>query len=160
MGKFYLTLFFYLIALFACKPLVRVDMDSYMHNKEYYEGKRVVFTTDLENVVSKYKVYQGKEVEISAPVTYFGRNNFRTWYLVLEKEGKKIRCYEDEYRIYSGRDALFLIRRAKREGKEVTVRGRLTRDGIELNRLTYKEYCVNTNSKPPEMRIPKFGSYF
>jgi len=64
MGKFYLTLFFYLIAFFACKPLVRVDMDSYMHNKEYYEGKRVVFTTDLENIVSKYEEAGLENVDI------------------------------------------------------------------------------------------------
>jgi len=134
-------------------------MDSYLKNQAYYKGKRVIITADLENILERYELYQGKEVELSAPVTYFGKWNFRTWYLILEKNGRKIRCYEDEYRIYAGRDALSLLKFAKSEGSEVTIRGKLKHDGIELNRLIYKDYVVNTNSKPPEFRMPFAGTF-
>ena len=158
MGKYYYLVFYFTLSAFlACAPLIKTDLDSYLQDQAYYKGKQVVITADLENILERYELYQGKEVEFSAPVTYFGKWQFRTWYLMLEKDGKKIRCYENEYRIYPGRDALSLLRIVKSEGGEITVRGKVKPDGIELNRLIYKEYAVNTNSKPPEFRMPFFG---
>jgi len=159
MGKYYyLVLSFTLTAFLGCAPLIKTDLDSYLQNQAYYKGKHVIITADLENILERYELYQGKEVELSAPITYFGKWNFRTWYLILEKDSKKIRCYEDEYRIYPGWDALSLLRFAKNEGGEVTVRGKLKHEGIELNQLIYKDYVVNTNSKPPEFRMPFGGT--
>lgn len=153
MGTYYYLAFSFTLSTFlACAPLIKTDLDSYLRDQTDYKGKQVVITADLENILERYELYQGKEVEISAPVTYFGKWNFRTWYLMLEEDGKKIRCYENEYRVYPGIDALSLLKIAKSEGGEVTVRGKLKPDGIELNRLFYKEYAVDTNSKPPEFR--------
>jgi len=146
-----------LIVFFCCARLVKTDLDDYLQNKSYYKGKHVVITTDFKNILQRYELYKGKEVELTAPVTYFGDRGFRTWYLFLERDGQKIRCYEQDYRLSPGWDAVSLLNFAKSDGGEITVRGRVTQDGIELNRITCKERTVNTNSKPPEYRIPSGG---
>ncbi len=134
------------------QQVIKTDIDTYLQNQAEYMGKRIVFKTDLEDVFKRYAMYQGKEVELTAPLAYFGDRRFWTWHLILEKDGKKIRCYETKYRLYSGRNALYLLSQARSEGGEVTVRGILMKDGIELNRLMYKHYVVNTNIKPHRTR--------
>ena len=160
MRTYDVIIFSFLLALVGCSQLIRVEIDDYIKHKTYYKGKRVIITADLENIVERYNLYQGSEVEVTAAIGYFGNRNYRTWYLILERGGKKLRCYEDGCRLYPGRDALFLVKQAKRERGEVTVRGKLMRDGIELNRLSYKKHTINTNTKPPEIRVPTTGFYF
>ena len=135
------------IVVSGCVHMVKTDMDTYLKNQEEFEGKQVVFTTDLQDLFERYDVYRGKEIELTAPVTYFGNWHFRTWYLILDDGVNEIRAYESEYRIYPDRYAVYLMRAAMRENGSVTVRGRLERKGIELNRLFYKDYAVNTNLK-------------
>ena len=131
----------------GCSHMVKTDMATYLSNQEAFKGKQVVFTTDLKDLVERYEIYRGKEVELTAPFSYFGRWNFWTWYLFLESGGKTIRAYESEYRNYSDRYALLLMRVARNEKGSVTVRGKVERDGIELTRLSYKNFTVNTNYK-------------
>ena len=145
-----LVLVFALIAFLGCAPLVKTDMDCYLQNQEYYKGKYVVFKTDLENILERYELYEGKEVELTAPVTYVGKSGFSRWYLTLEEDGKKISCYENDYRHYPRWEVLYILRKAKNEGGEVTVKGKLRPDGIELNQLIYKKYILNTNYPPNE----------
>ncbi len=135
------------IVVSGCVHMVKTDMDTYLKNQEEFEGKQVVFTTDLQDLFARYDMYRGKEIELTAPVTYFGSWHFRTWYLILDDGGNEIRAYESEYRIYPDRYAVYLMRAAMRENGRVTVRGKLERKGIELNRLFYKDYAVNTNLK-------------
>ena len=150
---------FTLVAFPGCAPLVKTTMDSYLEKPEYYKGKKVVFTTDLDDLLERYELYRNKEVELTAPLAYFGERKFWTWYLILEKNGKKIRCYETRYRVYPGHDALFLLRQARSEGGEVTVRGVPMYDGIELDRLIYKNSVVATNYKPYRYRH-YYGGYY
>jgi hypothetical protein len=135
------------IVVSGCVHMVKTDMDTYLKNQEEFEGKQVVFTTDLQDLFARYDMYRGKEIELTAPVTYFGSWHFRTWYLILEDGENEIRAYESEYRIYPDRYAVYLMRAAMRENGSVTVRGKLERKGIELNRIFYKDYAVNTNLK-------------
>ncbi len=157
--KITIALAFTLVAFPGCAPLVKTTMDSYLKNQEYYKGKRVVFTTDLEDLLERYELYRNKEVELTAPLAYFGKRKFWTWYLILEKNGKKIRCYETRYRLYPGQDALFLLLQARSEGGEVTVRGVPMYGGIELNRIIYKNSVVATNYKPYRYRHYYRGYY-
>ena len=141
----------FLIALFilaGCKHMVRTDIDTYLENRKEYKRKRVVFTTDLEDLLNRYELYQDKEVELSAPVSYFGKEDFSTFYLTLEKDGKQIRAYEDNYKNYVNRDALQLLIWAKSDGGEITVQGKLKENGIELRQLVYNDYVVDTDVRP------------
>jgi len=146
--KINILLAFTLVSFLGCAPLVKTNIDSYLKNQEDYKGKKIVFTAELEDILKRYELYKNKEIELTAPLAYFGERRFWTWYLILEKDGKKIRCYETKYRLYPGRNALLLLSQARSKGGEVTVRGRLKYDGIELDRLIYKGYVVNTNDRP------------
>ena len=132
-----------LVTGLSCRHMVKTDMDTYLSNQEAFEGKQVVFTTDLEDLMERYEIYYGKEVEVTA--SYFGKWQFWTWYLILESGGNTIRAYESEYRNYADRYALYLLLVARSEKGSVTVRGKLERNGIELSRLFYKDLVVNTN---------------
>lgn len=134
--------------LSGCTPLIKTDMDTYLENQEKFKGKQVVFKTDLQDLFERYDQYRGKEIELTSPVSYFGSRNFWTWHLILDNGINKIRAYESEYRLYPDRYALFLLRVARSEKGNVTIRGKLERNGIELNRLFYKDFAVNTNIKP------------
>lgn len=137
-----------LVLISACSHLIKTDMDSYMQNREAFKWKKVVFTTDLEDLLERYEIFQGREVELSAPVAYFGKENFPTFYITLEQDGKQIRAYEENYHRYIHGDTLQLLIWAKSEGGKVTVRGKVKDDGIELNQLVYNEYLINTNKRP------------
>jgi hypothetical protein len=125
--------------------ITRVDMDTFLEHQAFLEGKSLLIATELNAVKEQYALLEGKNIELTAPVSYFGDRKFRTWYLILEKDGNTLRCYESKYRLYPERNALFLLMKARDEGGEITVRGKLYYDGIELNCLIYKNYVVNTN---------------
>jgi hypothetical protein len=137
-----------LASMIACapKPLIRVDIDTYMKNEAQYKDKNVVVETTLKDVVKNYALYKGKDVELSAPVTYYGKSLFWTWYLLLEKDGMKLRCYEDKYRQYPDPLAVDVGLKARRHGDAVTVRGKLYSDGLSLDRIIYDGYDINTNN--------------
>ena len=135
------------IVISSCVHMVKTDLDTYLKNKEEFEGKQVVFQTDLQDLLKRYDMYRRKEVELTLPVTYFGSRNFWTWHIILDDGDNMIRAYESEYRIYPDRYAVYLLRAAMRENGSVTIRGKLEKNGIELNRLFYRDYVVNTNIK-------------
>ena len=141
-------LIIFLFVFSACSHMVKTDIDTYLENKQDYKRKRVVFTTDLEDLLNRYTLYLDKEVELTAPVSYFGKEDFPTFYLNLTKDGKQIRAYEDNYKNYVDRDALQLLIWAKSDEGAVTVRGKLKENGIELNQLAYNDYVIDTNVKP------------
>ena len=152
---------FFLITVFisiGCRHMVKTDMDNYLQNKDAFKGKRVVFTTELDDMLDRDETFQDRDVELSAPVAYFGKEGFDTFYLTLEKNGRQIRAYEEHYYRYVNVEALQLVMWAKSEGGELTVRGKLKDDGIELNQLAYKEYLVNTNRRPRSYR-PRYRPF-
>lgn len=147
-----------LVFISACSHLIKTDIDSYMQNREAFKWKKVVFTTDLEDLLQRYEIFQGREVELSAPVAYFGKENFPTFYITLEQDGNQIRAYEENYHRYIHGDTLQLLIRATSEGGKVTVRGKVKDDGIELNQLVYNEDLINTNRQPYNYR-PRYRPF-
>jgi hypothetical protein len=149
-----------LLSMAGCapKPLIKVDIDTYVKNQAQYEDKNVVIVTTLKDVMAHYDLYKRKDIELSAPVTYYGKSLFWTWYLMLEKDGMKLRCYEDKYRQYPDSLAVDVGLRARSSGDEVTVRGKLYSDGISLDRIIYDGYDINTNN-PVRPTIPLMLRY-
>jgi uncharacterized protein YxeA len=142
----------------GCSHMIKTDMDNYLQNKEAFKRKRVVFTTDPKDLSNRYELFKGKEVELTARVSYFGKEDFPAFYLTLDEHGKQIRAYEENYTRYVNRDALQLLIWAKTEGGQVTVRGKLKDDGIELSELAYNNFVVNTNTRPYRYR-PHYRPY-
>jgi hypothetical protein len=133
------------------KEIVNVDLDTYLKNQQQYQGeqfkdKEVVIAATLKDVNERYDLYRGKNIELSAPVIYYGKSLFWTWYITLEKDGFKLRCYEDHYRLYPDRLAVDAALKARKSGDEVTVRGKLYSDGLEMERLIYNGYNIDTNN--------------
>ncbi|MBN1364532.1 MAG: hypothetical protein JW976_06985 [Syntrophaceae bacterium] len=153
--KFSFTMAAFILS--GCTHMIMTDMDTYLQNQANFKGKQVVFVTDLKDLLKRYDMYHGKEVELTAPVSYFGDRKFWTWHLMLDDGDNKIRAYEREYRLYPDRYALYLLRVARSEKGNVTIRGKLEKNGIELNRLFYKNLAVNTNIKSNDIYYPRFN---
>ena len=138
---------FLLAALTGCmqKELVKVDLDAYLKNQAQYKNKHVVITATLQDVVEKYDRYQGREIELAAPVVYHGRRSFWTWYVLLEKDRRKLRCYAYQYRREPDIEAVNLALTAQSNGDDVTVRGTLRSDGLDLSWLFYRSYAVDAS---------------
>ena len=135
------------IVISGCVNMVKTNLDTYLTNKEEFRGKQVILETDLRDLLERYDVYRGKTVELTAPFTYFGSWHFWTWHIILDDGDNMIRAYESEYRIYPDRRAVFLLKAAEREKGSVTIQGKVERKGIELNRIYYKDFAVNSNIK-------------
>ena len=151
--KTFITIVVLMLLISGCVPkeMVKVDLDTYMKNQQQYQGeqfkdKKVVITASLKDVHERYDLYKGKVIELSAPVTYYGKSLFWTWYITLEKDGFKLRCYEDHYRLYPDTLAVDAALKARIRGDEVTVRGKLYTDGLEMERLIYNGYNIDTNN--------------
>lgn len=160
-----LTIGLLLLIMGGCAPkeIVRVDLDTYLTNQQLYQGeeyknKRVVIATTLKDLNERYEAYRGKIIEVSAPVTYYGKSLFWTWYITVQKDGHKLRCYEDRYRLYPDPLAVNAVLTARTRGDEVTVRGTLYRDGLEMERLIYNGYNIDTNN-PFRYRYPRSFGY-
>ena len=134
------------IVFCACKHTVKTDMGAYVQDEGYYRGKKIVFVTSLEDLILRTQLYQGRMVELSAPVAFFGKEGFRTWHVMLEKDGKSIRAYEDNYQDQVPLPVLNLLLWVAGEKGDLSLRGKLKEDGIELSWLSYKEYSVMTDS--------------
>ncbi len=146
MRKYKVIVLLFMVALWGCTKQIRVDADNYIKNPALYEGKPTIISVDLKGILENYELFEGKEVEVMAPVTHFEKRDSPGWYLTLEKDGEKIRCYEDDYQRFVPRNVVYLARWAKKEGGTVTARGKLMKWGIELDQLSYKSLNVNTNT--------------
>ncbi len=124
---------------FGCtvKEQVRVDIDSFIKNQASYIDEDVVITAVLEDVVSRYSLYRGKKIEITASVHYFGTRSFWTWYVLLQENEKTLRCYTHYYRIKVADDAHHLMELATHKNEPVTVLGVLYKDGIDIEQISY-----------------------
>jgi hypothetical protein len=151
-----------LLAVTGCmqKELVRVDLDTYLKNQQRYEDKHVVITATLKDVTEHYARYKGREIELSAPIVYNGYRSFWTWYVLMEQDGKKLRCYEEHYRLWPDPSAVNLALTARSQGGILTARGELLSDGIELNLLKYNGYDIDTNSDLYKYRYVPLGRYW
>ena len=144
MRNYFLLCLFCLTTLLGCTELIRVDSETYMRNPGMYEGKYTLISADLEEVVENYQLYEGLDIEIVAPITHFEERDAPSWFVTLEKDGNMIRAYEDNLRFVPSH-ADYLARWAKKEGGEVTARGKLMAGGLELDQLTYGNLIVSTN---------------
>jgi len=138
-----------LTILFACSThITRIDSNTYLQNQALYKNEEVIIAADIAQVLDNYEVFEGRRIEITAPISHFEERDSMVWHLILEKEGKKLRAYEDDFLGYVPPDAVYLARWAKHEGGYVTARGKLFKGGMELDQLTYKSLIVNTSAIP------------
>lgn len=140
-----LSLFF----LTGCaQQIIKVDSDTYFRNQAAYQDKSTIITADLVEVVDSDERFEGKWIEISAPITHFEERDSPVWYLIFEKEGRKLRAYENDFLGWVPPDAGYLARWAKNEGGDVTALGKVLKGNMELDELSYRGLIVNTSAIP------------
>ena len=127
----------------AIKKQVRIDIDTYIENQASYVNKDVMITASLEDIVSRYSLYLGKRIEISAPLNYFGSKKFWTWYILLQKGEHTLRCFTHYYRLKATNEAQNLLLRAKSKNEPIRVLGVLFKDGLEIEEFSYDGLYVD-----------------
>ena len=128
------------------KEQVRVDIDKFILDQTSYINKDVTITATLKDIVSRYHLYLGKQIEVSAPFTYYGSEKFWTWYIRLEKGADMLRCYTHYYRIKPENRATNLLLMAKNKKEPITVIGDLHRDGLDIKEFFYDGLRVRPDS--------------
>lgn len=136
------------ILLAGCVHEIRIDSAAYLQNPERYTNKDIIITADLAQVLDNYKLFEGRTIETNALISHFEERDSMAWHLILEKDGKQLRAYEDSFLKYVPADAVYLARWAKNEGGYVTARGKLLKDRMELDQLVYKTLIVNSSAIP------------
>jgi hypothetical protein len=124
------------------KEQVRVDIDKFTKDQASYIDEDVIITATLEDVVSRYDLYRGKRVELSAPFSYFGTKGFWTWYIMLQKGENTLRCYTHYYRIKPTNEAINLLRRAEGKKESIKVLGFLYQDGLDIKEIYHDGILV------------------
>ena len=148
MKHFIKCIFLCAIILFSgctVKEQVRVDIDKFISGQASYTDKDVVITATLEDVVSRYDLYRGKKIELSAPFIYFGIGNFWTWSVMLQKDEKTLRCYTHYYISQPSNAAINLLGMAKSKNEPITILGVLNKDGLAIEEFTYNDASVRTD---------------
>ena len=133
---------FILISGCTVREQVRVDIDKFIKDQASYMDEDVVITATLEDVVSRYDLYRGKRVELSAPFSYFGTKGFWTWYIMLQKGENTLRCYTHYYRIKPSNRATGLLRRAESKKESIRILGFLYQDGLDIKEIYHDGISV------------------
>lgn len=138
-----------LLGLFACVPRVTTDLKTYQENPEAFKGKEVILTATLKALIDNPSAYLNQKVEVTGFVVD-GPKNRNEWFFVLaDKEGRKIICYEWHYRVQTWLYPVSVLRKAKRQKTEITVVGNLQRaDRIELDWIVYDGTSIDTDYLP------------
>ena len=127
------------------KETVRVDIDKFIKDQASYIDKDIVITATLEDVVSRYDLYRGMKIELSAPFSYFGIGKFWAWSVMLQKGENTLRCYTHYYRSKPSIDAINLLRMARSKNEPITILGVLNKDGIDIEEFSYNGASVRTD---------------
>mgnify|MGYP001767962908 CR=1 FL=1 len=132
----------------AHKQRMLVGLDDYTKNPEAYKQYEVVIPATVDEVLSRYDGYRNKRIQVTARFEYFGQRQFWTWYVMLNENDKKLRCYTHHYRIRAEWDAENLLLWAQSEKQPVTINGILYRDGLDILEIIYRDQLVRPNVKP------------
>ncbi len=127
------------------KETVRIDIDKFTKDQASYVDEDVIITATLEDIVSRYDLYSGKKIELSAPFSYFGIGKFWTWSVMLQKGENTLRCYTHYYRSKPSNDAINLLRMARSKNEPITILGVLNKDGIDIEKFSYNGASVRTD---------------
>ena len=124
------------------KEQIRVDIDKFTKDQASYIDKDVVITATIEDVVSRYNLYRGNKIELSAPFSYYGTKSFWTWYVLLQKGENTLRCYTHYYRLRPDSSAINLLKRAENKKKAIKILGFLYQDGLDIKEIYHDGISV------------------
>ncbi len=137
-------------------PVVKTDLETYLENPGDFEGKQVIFITEISSVVDDLDAYRGKRVELSGNVEYVGFWASSYWnFLLKDGDDVSIKCYERNYHHYAWIMPVNAMKRAERDNGIVTVVGRVeSGPKLELDWIEYEGQEYNTDYRPANIPIP------
>jgi hypothetical protein len=124
------------------KEQVRVDIDRFTKDQASYIDEDVIITATLEDIVSRYHLYRGKKIELSAPFSSYGTKGFWTWYIMLQKGENTLRCYTHYYRLRPDSSAINLLKRAESKKESIKILGFLYQDGLDIKEIYHDGISV------------------
>jgi hypothetical protein len=124
------------------KEQVRVDIDKFTRDQASYIDEDVIITATLEDVVSRYHLYRGKKIELSAPFSSYGTKGFWTWYVMLQKGENTLRCYTHYYRLRPDSSAINLLKRVESKKGSIKIIGFLYQDGLDIKEIYHDGISV------------------
>ncbi len=145
MKHFIKCIFLCAVILFSgctVKEQVRVDIDRFNKDQASYTDEDVIITATLEDVVSRYDLYRGKKIELSAPFTYYGNKGFWTWFILLQEGENTLRCYTHYYRLRPDTSAINLLKRAENKKESIKIIGFLYQDGLDIKEIYHEGMSV------------------
>lgn len=144
------------LTLSSCAgPLVRTDLQTLQEKPEQFEGKQVIVTAGIDDVVAHPEAYKGKKVELTGPVEQKGFWRTPYWSFTIQGEKGSLKCYERIYRVDAWILPVMAIKRAARENSPVTVVGKVEQDlEIELDWIEYQGQHYDTDRPPANMHVP------
>jgi len=143
-----------LILLLAdCAPLIKIDSQSFIDHPQEYEGKQVIITAELRQIIEAPLLFKGKKVELKGYVEYKGFWGHQRWHFILKDgEGRTLLCYEKGYRTTAWIVPAAVVEKAARTHQQITVVGKLEEDlEIELDWIEYKGLQIDTDYLPHRM---------
>lgn len=151
-----------LVMGFGCAgPVRRIPLSDLETHPVASDNASVrIVVSDLDDLFTHHATLKKRRLEVSAPVTYYGRKRFWTWYLLLEQDDRRLRCYTHHYRLYADRFAVLLLRNAIREKGRITVVGTLYGDGLDLEQIIYDGQLVRTDLMPETFYPFPWGRYY
>ena len=145
---FIISLFQFFVTGCTLKEQVKVDLDGFLQDPVSYKDKHVIIIATVNDILERYDKYRDKAVEVTAPVSFYGTKGYWTWYLTLEQNGKKLRCFTSKYRLRPDRRAINLLMRLEKSKEELTVTGILLKSGLDLKTLYANGKFVRTDYQP------------
>ena len=136
---------FILISGCTVKETVRIDIEKFTKDQASYVDKDVIITATLEDIVSRYDLYSGKKIELTAPFSYFGIGKFWAWSVMLQKGENTLRCYTHYYKSQPSNAAINMLGMAKSKNEPITILGVLNKDGIDIEEFSYNGASVRTD---------------
>ena len=124
------------------KEQLRVDIDKFTKDQASYVDEDVIITATLEDVVSRYYLYRGKKIELTAPFSSYGTKGFWTWYVMLQKGENALRCYTHYYRLRPDSSAINLLKRAESKKEPIKILGFLYQDGLDIKEIYHDGISV------------------
>ena len=149
MKHFIKCIFLCAVILFSgcsVKEQIRVDIDKFTKDQASYVDEDVIITATLEDVVSRYYLYRGKKIELTAPFSSYGTKGFWTWYVMLQKGDNTLRCYTHYYRLRPDSSAINLLKRAENKKESIKILGFLYQDGLDIKEIYHDGISVRPDA--------------
>jgi hypothetical protein len=109
-----------------------------------------VISCSISDLTENWVSLLGKRVCVKGYPVYLGFRGYHYWNFILkDKKGNKIRCYEQRYRVEAWIIPVMILREAQKYNRLITVVGVLKEKALlELDWIEYEGLVIDTDELP------------